>query len=51
MPQMAPMMWTLIYIYFLMIMMMFMMKMYFNKNTQMKSNMMYKSVENKYWKW
>nr|YP_010709593.1 ATP synthase F0 subunit 8 [Sosibia gibba]WCS40808.1 ATP synthase F0 subunit 8 [Sosibia gibba] len=52
MPQMMPMSWIMIYIYFLMMMMMFITKMYFYKN--MKKNSMtthMKTQQEKIWKW
>uniref|UniRef100_UPI0030FF379C ATP synthase F0 subunit 8 n=1 Tax=Neohirasea hongkongensis TaxID=1461108 RepID=UPI0030FF379C len=52
MPQMAPMSWMIIYIYFMMIMMMYIMKMYFTKNTYINKsskNVIEKKANN--WKW
>nr|YP_010518628.1 ATP synthase F0 subunit 8 [Neohirasea stephanus]UXO94153.1 ATP synthase F0 subunit 8 [Neohirasea stephanus] len=52
MPQMAPMSWMIIYIYFMLIMMMYITKMYFTKNTYIKKslkNLIEKKENN--WKW
>nr|YP_010882118.1 ATP synthase F0 subunit 8 [Sungaya inexpectata]WID87019.1 ATP synthase F0 subunit 8 [Sungaya inexpectata] len=51
MPQMAPMSWMILYLYFMMLMMMFMTKMYFNMTT--KTTIEFKEIKmNKYnWKW
>nr|UBA17445.1 ATP synthase F0 subunit 8 [Peruphasma schultei] len=52
MPQMAPMSWMIIYIYFISIMMMFILKIYFNKKSSIKIIKNYKKMNiNKNWMW
>nr|YP_004021119.1 ATP synthase F0 subunit 8 [Micadina phluctainoides]BAJ24520.1 ATP synthase F0 subunit 8 [Micadina phluctainoides] len=53
MPQMAPMNWMMIYMYFLMIMMLFIMKIYFSKKNKMNYNLKNSYIKNttKNWKW
>nr|QPT74075.1 ATP synthase F0 subunit 8 [Micadina brachyptera] len=53
MPQMAPMSWMMIYLYFMLIMLMFITKIYFNMNNSMnsKSYMFSVNKNEKTWKW
>nr|YP_004021420.1 ATP synthase F0 subunit 8 [Heteropteryx dilatata]BAJ24546.1 ATP synthase F0 subunit 8 [Heteropteryx dilatata] len=52
MPQMAPMSWMLMYLYFIIIMIMFITKVYFNKTTNINMKMKYQTnIKEKNWKW
>nr|UPL65782.1 ATPase subunit 8 [Anacestra spiniger] len=51
MPQMAPLWWDILFIYFLMVFLMINMLIYFNKNYKPLTNMMKKSINSMKWKW
>nr|YP_004021855.1 ATP synthase F0 subunit 8 [Ramulus irregulariterdentatus]BAJ24481.1 ATP synthase F0 subunit 8 [Ramulus irregulariterdentatus] len=52
MPQMAPMSWMMLYMYFIMMLMIFIIKMYFNKEVMMKLKMNLKTIQlMNNWKW
>nr|AHZ01495.1 ATP synthase 8 [Clonopsis maroccana] len=52
MPQMAPMSWMMLYLYFLITMMLFIMMIYFNKTINEIKIIKFKKTNNeKNWKW
>nr|YP_004021608.1 ATP synthase F0 subunit 8 [Entoria okinawaensis]BAJ24429.1 ATP synthase F0 subunit 8 [Entoria okinawaensis] len=52
MPQMAPMSWMILYMFFIIILMTFFIKIYFNKEIMMKLNSTSKTIYTKNnWKW